>query len=230
MTEGTLYWTFNWHPRCCKCHCFNERQIKSCNYNCNQRCKWCWSVYRCKSCPTFNSIMFHSLTTTLLQLRLLSHYPILNQILPLNEFKMSMYYPIMHLKLQIYLFKSMWGGLLLWFKHSLVPPSVDASNINSVRKSSQHTKKTRFATDLPSSVPAEATVLSSRVESNKMLTSIIKWSVTGRQDRKEWCRDNTKQLIVYVLKTTQVRHRNIKCNQQRSFLLRNQSTLFQMMN
>ena len=70
-------------------------------------------------------------------------------------------------------------------KHSLVPPSVDASNINAVRKSCQHNKKTRFAPALPSSVPAEATVLSSRVESNKMLTSIIKWSVTGRQDRKE---------------------------------------------
>jgi hypothetical protein len=53
-------------------------------------------------------------------------------------------------------------------KHSLVPPSVDASNINAVRKSCQHNKKTRFAPDLPSSVPAEATVLSSRVESNKV--------------------------------------------------------------
>lgn len=57
-------------------------------------------------------------------------------------------------------------------KHSLVPPTVDASNINAVRKLSQHTKKTRFAPDLPSSVPPEATVLSSRVESNKVRGNI----------------------------------------------------------
>ena len=57
-------------------------------------------------------------------------------------------------------------------KHSLVPPSVDASNINAVRTSRQHNKKTRFAPDLPSSVPAEATMLSSRVESNKVRGNI----------------------------------------------------------
>ena len=57
-------------------------------------------------------------------------------------------------------------------KHSLVPPSFDASNINAVRKSRQHNKNTRFAPDLSSSVPAEGTVLSSRLESNKVRGNI----------------------------------------------------------
>ncbi len=161
MAEGTIHWTFNRHPRCCKCHCFNERQIKSYNYNCvsdgGSVDPYTTVNHALPSLIQEHNVPFidENTTTTEDSVSLSNTEPDSSPPSVQDVAVLSNNAPTAsNLPVQIDVGRPTTSIL----KHSLVPPSVDASNIHAVRKSCQHNKK--------------ATVLSSRVESNKVRGNI----------------------------------------------------------